>query len=329
VKLFCFIQIAAAIFASLAVGGAAGADVIAQWNFDTLNLAGPQAADNGPYTASAGTGNASGHHVSTATKWTSPQGNGSIQSYSADNWNIGDYWQISASTTGYTNITLAWDQAGANAGPRDFKLQYSADGNAFTDFGAVAAITNEIWSATPRTISNRTADLGSIAGINNLATVYFRIVDTSSITVGGGQVMAAGLDKIDNFTVFGTSIILRGDINQDGVLDVKDIAALMTALTDLTDYQSGTALIPGTDNPLRQVATSWDSNQLLAVADVNKDNAVNNLDIQAEINLVANMQAGLGVLPAPTVVPEPSSITLGLFGALAGIAVLRKRDRSF
>ena len=135
------------------------------------------------------------------------------------------------------------------------------------------------------------------------------------------------MDKIDNFTVFGTSIILRGDVNQDGAVDVKDIAALMLALADLADYQSGTAVVPGTGDPIRQVTTSWDSNQLLHAADVNKDNAVNNLDVQTEINLVAGpVTPQPGPLLGPTVVPEPSSITLGLLGALAGIAWISKRS---
>ena len=136
-KLFCFIQIAVAIAAGSAAADAQGAEAIAQWDFDSLNIApNTQGQDIGPYAATSGiaaaNSNASGHHTSTATIWTSPVGNGSIQSFAANPWAVGDYWQISTSTTGYTGITLAWDQTGFGSGsPRDFKLQYSEDNGDF------------------------------------------------------------------------------------------------------------------------------------------------------------------------------------------------------
>ena len=61
------------------------------------------------------------------------------------------------------------------------------------------------------------------------------------------------------------------------------------------------------------------------ILDPSGDGLVNNQDIQAEINLVATANPGPGAVPGLSVVPEPSSMTLGLLGALAGLALLRKR----
>ena len=119
---------------------------------------------------------------------------------------------------------------------------------------------------------------------------------------------------------------IPGDINRDGQVTVADVSALMAALADVNKYRSNKSL---TDPTLFK-----------EVADVNGDNRVDNLDIQALISLVAN-NAALGIggaLPVGvigggdaaafgaqqlTAVLEPSSILLFGIGALA-IAFCRR-----
>ena len=70
-----------------------------------------------------------------------------------------------------------------------------------------------------------------------------------------------------------------GDINRDGQRNVADISALMTALADLKGYQT---------------ANSLSNADLLAIADIDGDGHVSNLDIQGLISLLTSAGAGAG-----------------------------------
>jgi T5SS/PEP-CTERM-associated repeat protein len=104
----------------------------------------------------------------------------------------------------------------------------------------------------------------------------------------------------------------RGDINRDTHVDIADVSALMTALSDLPTYQG-----------------SLTTTQLAEIADLSGNNLVNNLDLQGLIVYLAN---NAGALPAPsgasmTAVPEPSSALLVLIGS-AVMAAARRRQKS-
>ncbi|MBK9099321.1 MAG: hypothetical protein IPM14_14640 [bacterium] len=62
-------------------------------------------------------------HANALTVWSNPAGNGSVKSVSSNYWTVGDYYQFSFSTTGYSNIAITWDQMGSSTGPRDFKVK--------------------------------------------------------------------------------------------------------------------------------------------------------------------------------------------------------------
>src|SRR5262245_32024554 len=56
-------------------------------------------------------------------------------------------------TTGFQNITIQWNQASSNTGPRDFQLAWSTDGTNFTNLGGQYmvlpnAAPNPVWNAT-------------------------------------------------------------------------------------------------------------------------------------------------------------------------------------
>src|SRR6185369_15042444 len=96
----------------------------------------------------------------------------------------------------------------------------------------------------------------------------------------------------------------KGDFDFNGVTDVSDIGAMMTALTDLPKYQADHGHMQSAD--------------LVALGDfVDDHNSVDNLDLQGFINFLANAQpTGGGGLSA---VPEPSAWLLLLSGGLAAI----------
>jgi hypothetical protein len=192
---------AAALMLGLGVAPAHAA-VITQWTFETS-----LPATAGPFAAEFGTGSASGFHAG-ATTYSTPAGNGSAHSYSSNTWAIGDYYQFTASTLGFSGISLSWDQVGSATGPRDFKLAYSTNGTTFSDFASYSlssAITS--WSTTVVNAGSALSqNLASITALSNQATVYFRLIDNSTVSINGGTVAAAGTGRVDNFTINGTAM---------------------------------------------------------------------------------------------------------------------------
>jgi len=191
------------VIAAVAAGPlfAAHADTLADWTFETS-----QPATAGPYGPEIGSGSASGLHASGATAYSTPSGNGSTHSYSANTWAIGDYFQFSTSTLGYSSVTLAYDQTSSNTGPGAFALGYSTDGVNFTYLPAYTVLANAApntgWNPTTYNPAfNFTDDLSSITALNGDATVYLRLMDSSTVSANGGTVATGGTDRVDNFII--------------------------------------------------------------------------------------------------------------------------------
>ena len=175
--------------------------IIASWDFEpdplAVNLtnavfpsAGSYAADNG------GIGQLTAVHASNNTVWSSPSGNGSSNSLSANNWTTGDYFQFQFSTLTFSNIAITWSQTRSATGLTNFSLRYSTDGSSFTTFTnySVAQVT---WSSTTFTNSSVfVADLLSVTAIDNLSDVYLRLV--AEQTPAG-----TGTGRIDDITITG------------------------------------------------------------------------------------------------------------------------------
>jgi len=196
-----FLAAAAFIAASYAASEVM-AGTIAMWTFETS-----QPTTAGPAAAEVGTGSATGSHAGAAV-YSSPAGNGSAHSYSANTWAVGDYWQFTTSTLGSSDIAFQWDQTSSGTGPRDFKVQYSTDGTTFTDvpysYSVLAnASPNPTWNATTSSpIYTSLLLLNSITALNNQAAIYLRLVDTSTTSAAGGTVATAGTDRVDNVTIY-------------------------------------------------------------------------------------------------------------------------------
>jgi hypothetical protein len=201
----------ATVICALLIGLAsveADAATIASWTFETS-----QPATSGPFAAEIGSGSALGHHASGSAVYSSPAGNGSAHSFSSNTWSVGDYYQFSVSTLGFTNLALSWDQTSSNTGPRDFTLAYSTDGTNFSNLFNYSVLANgspnPAWNATTSSsLYTLTQNLSSTSALNNDATVYFRLIDRDTVAANGGAVATAGTDRIDNFSITASPVPL-------------------------------------------------------------------------------------------------------------------------
>jgi len=179
---------------------------LADWTFESS-----QPATAGPFSPEVGSGSASGSHAGAST-YSSPAGNGSAHSYSANTWAVGDYYQFTVSTLGTQNIVVSYDQTSSNTGPGKTYLAFSIDGVNFTVFGVINTVLangspNTAWSSggAVQTNFNFRYDLSSVTAITNQPVVYFRLVDASTVSANGGTVGTAGTSRVDNFTVSGAT----------------------------------------------------------------------------------------------------------------------------
>lgn len=191
------------------------AQTLSQWTFESSlpNLAASAGEWITNLTAEAGIapGVASGLHTAAAT-YSNPAGNGTADSFSANGWSSGDFFQFVLATTGYQDIGISFDQTSSSTGPRDFSLRYGTDGVNFTSFADYQVLQNGLapngsWSSgTYQSAYTFNFDLSSILAIEDEATVYFRLVNTSALTPSGGAVASTGTDRVDTFTVTATAV---------------------------------------------------------------------------------------------------------------------------
>jgi hypothetical protein len=188
---------------------------VTRWSFDALTINGTgqtpiitqPSADIGQQTENTVV---SGFHNSASTNWTSPVGNGNLKSLSANTWQVDDYFRFTVNTQFITIIKLTFDQTSSSTGPKDFKLQYSLDGNNFTDITTYTVPfntntnTDYSWGSTNyQSASTLSFDLSSITEINDLNSVQFRLTNTSTSALLGGTIQTGGTSRVDNFTMFG------------------------------------------------------------------------------------------------------------------------------
>ena len=203
--------------AVIATTSAASADVIAGWSIPTAVTATTAA------TYSYGAANLgalvsgsmlSGTHSSALTAWSSPAGNGSTYALSSNAWNVGDYYQISLATTGYSAVSVAWEQTRSSTGPAGFEAVLSVDGGStFSSLGSYT-VNQVSWSATVPVI---TSSFGSVASAaNNQASVIIRFK-----VVTAGTSTTTGTNRIDN-------IVVSGSIPAPGAVALIGLAGLVS-----------------------------------------------------------------------------------------------------
>ncbi len=195
--------------AAFALSLPAHAVTVVQWDFEGTTTP-PDLTDSTTspsVAASLGTGTALGVHAGAATDWSTPAGNGSANAFSSNTWAVGDYYQFSFSTLGFTDLLLSVDQIGSSTGPRDFSLGYSTDGVSFTPFASYSLTATPAWSSsTYQPVHTYSFDLSAITALDEQALVVIRLSNASTTSIGGGTVAAGGTGRVDNFTVMATPV---------------------------------------------------------------------------------------------------------------------------
>lgn len=177
-------------FALVLVFPSLRADIIAQWNFNSLTP--DSSTATGAISPSFGDGAAllvGGVSASFAAGCTN-------DTAAADNsgWNTASYptqgvsnktagVQFNISTSGYTDITVRWDHKVSASASKYCRLQYSANGTDFTDFPtpiAAAAVSTKSSYFETQTIS-----LAGLPGADDNPNFAFRIVSEFESTATG------------------------------------------------------------------------------------------------------------------------------------------------
>ena len=194
--------------AAVALCAAAQADIVAGWTFQNaafVNTAGatftyPQTGTDTAFT---------GFHADAATQWYNNVGNGSSAAVNSNRWAIGDYYQASLSTTGYTDISLNFDMTRSASGPANFKIDISTNGgSSWSTIGTVAVLQNGLapnasWTSASYSAAY-TTNLTGITAAANQASLLIRWIATSAATSTGGTA------RIDNVQIQGTLVPAPG-----------------------------------------------------------------------------------------------------------------------
>lgn len=183
------------------------------------------------------------------------------------------------------------------------------------NLGSAAAPTNVRFSNSS---ANTWTGTLAVSGWNYGTDHLFVGSDNTGLTgapAGGqlGQIKFADFAQGASISDTGEVTPQIGDIDQDTHVSVSDISAEMRALTNKDAYRAqyfGMASDPAGD--------------VAFILNVNGDQSADNLDIQAQIVLVANLGAGGGSL---TAVPEPSTLVLAAVAALAATGTAGRRRR--
>ena len=208
---------------ALTLAANAGADIIAQWNFNSTP---PDATSNtGTNVPSLGTGTVSVigtviQNVSATQEYST--GNNSTDPATADDsaYHTRNYppqnegnktsgIQVNVSTVGYESIIVTWDQQNSATASKYLRFQYSLDGSNFVDH-AVSRMDAAAAFANGKTVS-----LGSILGANGNPNFAFRLVSefentaTGSgiagyLTTGAGTYSQNGTMRFDMLTISGS-----------------------------------------------------------------------------------------------------------------------------
>ena len=200
------------------VASAASADVIAGWSMPTAVAASTTGAaymygeaNSGARASGSGL---RGDHSNALTAWTSPAGNGSTYALSSNAWNVGDYYQISLNTIGYSGVSVAWEQTRSSTGPAGFEAVLSVDGG--TTFSSLGLYTvNQVsWSATVPVTTSSFGYLASAADNQIGIIIRFKVVTAGTSTT-------TGTNRIDN-------IVVSGVIPAPGAVALIGLAGLVS-----------------------------------------------------------------------------------------------------
>ncbi|MFN3800912.1 chitobiase/beta-hexosaminidase C-terminal domain-containing protein [Belliella pelovolcani] len=109
------------------------------------------------------------------------------------------YWVVHVNTTGFTNLTLSSKQQSSNTGPRDFKVQYSLDGEIWVDIaGGAYTVANNFTTGVLNKIALPSET-------SNKPLLLIRWLNTSDIAVNDLPIGSGGTNRIDEIFIEGES----------------------------------------------------------------------------------------------------------------------------
>jgi len=201
----------------------ARADIIAQWNFNSVPPDGsPGTGTNAP---SVGNGTASLIGGVTAT-FSTGSTNDPAPSSDDSGWQTSNYppketgnktggVQFNVSTAGYSNIVVRWDHRVTSTASKYYRLQYSTNGSSFFDYNIPVIMQAAL--STSSYYEAQTNSLANIASINNNPNFAFRIVSefeqsaigsgaNDYVTVSNSTYSTSANVRFDYVTILGTLI---------------------------------------------------------------------------------------------------------------------------
>ena len=100
-------------------------------------------------------------------------------------WGSAPYFLVKTSTAGYKDISFSAKVSGTNAGPKDYKLQYSTDGTNYTTITQAAVTANKNLD-----VNQLFANIPVPDDASDMETVWFKIVAASTTTLEGSTTFA-------------------------------------------------------------------------------------------------------------------------------------------
>jgi len=125
--------------------------------------------------------------------------------FSTNNWNVNEYLQIVAPTTGYNITTVTFNVQSSGTGPGNFKIQYSSTGTS----GTFTDLPSGTFTSGNGNCVARSVDFTSINAIDNNSNTVFRFVFTGGEADGSpasGDAQAGGTFRIDDLVINGSAI---------------------------------------------------------------------------------------------------------------------------
>jgi hypothetical protein len=247
------------------------ADIVAQWNFNSIPA--DSDAATGTNVPSIGMGIAVLVGGVSATFLSGSGSSDPAVNTDDSGWNTKDYpvqstgnktggVEFDVSTVGYSNIVVRWDHRATKTASKYYRLQYCTDGNTFLDYSTPVTIHVD------SVFEIQTNSLAATFGVNNNSNFRFRILSEfeSSATGGGLNGYATpygtnsydpnmGSVRFDYVTVLGIAIpggntapTITGLGNQT-IRVTQSTGALPFTVLDAEDPAANLTLNPNSSNP--------------------------------------------------------------------------------
>ena len=266
------------LIAALAFATGAGADTIAQWNFNSTPPDGT--SNTGTNVPSAGTGTIAVigtviQNVSATQEYSS--GNNSTDPATADDsaYHSRNYppqsegnktsgIEVRVSTVGYESIVVSWDQQNSATANKYMRFQYSADGSNFVDYVVLTMTTQGAF------VNGRSVNLTPIVAANGNPNFAFRLVsefeDTATgsgsavyVPTGTGTYSQNGTMRFDMLTVSGS---LPDGNAFPTISSIPNQTSRVDTVTDPLPFQVGDV-----ETPADQLAVNATSSDQALVSD--------------------------------------------------------------